>query len=91
MENLWPAIQLTNKLQVTNMKKTSPTMNYLFPSNLGEKLFFITKQYAFHLYSSVPFIILEYNLMRCRIDIGPGNLQRATSCFSLPRAEIFEG
>jgi len=63
------------------MKNMSPTMHYLFPSNFGEKLFFITKQFAFPFYSSKPFIVLEYNLMRCRIDLGPGSLQRATSCF----------
>lgn len=49
MDNLWPAVQLT-EYQVTNMKKASPTLNYLFPSNSGEKLFFITEKFAFYLF-----------------------------------------
>lgn len=76
MENLQPFTQLTNCKQLTSRKYLP-----LFASSLGKKLLLITKQFAFYLHSSMPFIIWEYNLMRCRTDIGPGSLQHATSVF----------
>lgn len=75
MENLQPLTQLTNYKRLTPRKYVP-----LFASSLGKKLL-IAGQFAFYLHSSMPFIIWEHNLMRCRTDIGPGSLQHATSVF----------